>query len=147
MLFEFRIILIGGKVIYFLYYLTKATLAYKDKNEGSLKSQETGLFALFIFLMLLIPIFDFIMPTQILMLFFMVLLSNVGVFLCFCNLAANSEGGSPSQAMLSRLKPVSIIVPIFYFTLLILGVLPEFGASCSQTWTYRKEYSCLLKMP
>ncbi|TNV72696.1 hypothetical protein FGO68_gene9420 [Halteria grandinella] len=131
-----KIVLIGGKVIYFLYFLTKAQIAYKAKNGGNLLTREGVIFGLYMFLMAMIPVFDFLMPHKIIILFLMVLFSNFGVFLCQWNLAECIDGGSPSEIMLSRFKPVKIIIPILYAVLLVLSFIPATGAHCTLAMTY-----------
>ena len=113
-------------------------MAYKVKNGGSIVSRESIIFSLYIFVMIMIPVFDFLMPHQILILYLMVLFSNFGIFLCQWNLAENIDGGSPSEVMLSRYRPMKIIIPILYTALFILSFIPATGAYCTQTLTYRK---------
>lgn len=134
--------LIGGKVIYFLYFLTKAQLAYRGKNAGRLMTFEGLIFGLYMFLMAMIPIFDFLMPHAIIVLFLMVLLSNFGHFLAQWSLAENIDGGSPSEVMLARFKPVKIAVPILYIALLVMSFIPVTGATCTLSQVYRKRKQC-----
>ena len=88
--------------------------------------------------MIMIPVFDFLMPHMIVILFLMILASNFVQFLCQWNLAENIDGGSPSEVMLARFKPVKIIVPILYGVLLILCFIPATGANCTLNLIYRK---------
>ena len=85
----------------------------------------------------LIVIFDFIIPHQIIVLFIMVLLSNVGIFMTFCYFAENKEVRGDT-GFLAKFRADKIVFTILYVACLILSVFPLTGAYCREGLAYRK---------
>ena len=64
----------------------------------------------------LIVIFDFIIPHQIIVLFIMVLLSNVGIFMTFCYFAENKEVRGDT-GFLAKFRAYKIVFTSLSYTL------------------------------
>jgi len=79
--------------------------------------------------MIMILVFD-LFAKYIMILYFMLLFSNYGVFLIFTFLIKNHRYGHGDD----KQKNFSILIYIFhalYFVALVFGLLPTYGARCS----------------
>jgi hypothetical protein len=121
-------------------------MAYNRQKLMAFSTLLKGILMLYIGLMIMIPIFDFIFPHQIIILFLMVLGSNFGVFLGLWELSESKNGGLPSEVMLERFQPVKMAVPILYLLCLILSFIPATGAYCRSDLVYRNSQPLILKI-
>lgn len=88
----------------------------------------------------MIVIFDFVIPHQLMVLFLMVLVSNVTVFLNLCHLFEQDKVPAELEAKLkfSKFKKAMFIV---YGALAGLSLFPATGAYCRESLVYRKTFS------
>ncbi len=130
-----KLVLIMGKVVYFSIYLILAARAYYRLHGNSIKSYPFFLVSWFLFIILMIPIYDLAVPHIIKVLYLMMLFSSYGVFLALKYLLKYQDIGSDPHH-LSAFKIFEICINIAYIALLIVGFLPGIGALCHSDRTY-----------
>jgi 4-amino-4-deoxy-L-arabinose transferase-like glycosyltransferase len=89
--------------------------------------------------MLMIVVYDLIIPTEILVLYVMMNFSNFGVFFLF-NMLVNSRQVGADENLQNRFNPIKWIICISYLILLVIGFIPPIGAYCRNGFNYRKLY-------